>query len=1403
EFSKSSECAGPADVSPGNRCSPGFFCPERSSLPQICTAGYYCDQYELAEPTGFYQARKGQPDCNACPAGSYCYTPELENWGVEAPQRCPPGHFCPPRTEFATQYKCPRGTFSNKEGLTSAAECDLCPPGQFCSQEGLVKSSGSCFPGFYCLRGTMYPNPTDGITGDICPMGKYCEAGSTADGESGGVCPGGFYCQAGTHSPVPCPITTFLNHSGGAECDVCPAGFYCIHGNGINPCPLGFYCPEGTGATISPCPAGTYGGRIGLKEENECLPCTGGFYCAQDGLPSPQGKCDLGHYCISGVNIPNPGPTQLFLGSGGKCGIGQQCPSGSVLPQPCPSGTYTEEEGLGQCRSCPAGYYCLLTLMIPELCLPGYYCLPGTEEATQYPCRPGTYNGRSGTSGVRNNITRWVGFAQQVITVHLDLPVQYRVMEGNTVQIQGLPCHRELPFHCHAREDLTKPTKARNHVTHVQQVSFVGSLMVLVGNCLNCVPQASSVQLALLWAQSIHVQRVHLALVLVEPMSQVVSPVHQVCIVLPMDSLILQDRVTLATTVLEVPSAQLLSSIWHVCHAGSTMPRPSDGIQGYVCPRGFRCPAGTINELPCKAGTYNPSSGAGICLPCPAGAVCANSSTVEPAACPRGYYCLSRTTFPLPCPEGTYNTLDGASSAAGHFCPEGSGFPIPCPAGKYQPNKHSDVCIPCRAGFYCEETATVKQILCPPHFYCPEGTQIPFPCQSGTFTPGQTSGLKEERECIPCPTGTYCSRGKIQGFCAAGYFCLAGSYTSTPQGRLPNATNDLDLCFYCPKGTEAAKACPANTIRLLPGGRQLEECQPCPPGHLCKEGDPVLYRCPAGYFCDGVIQAPFQFPAGPQKCPIYTYSNVSGAASQAACQPCPPGYHCKETGLSTYENDLCPLGYWCPGKGGLAFCPGGTLGNQAGAAFYKDCQPCPPGYYCPDPRETGQPNIIGVSCRAGYECPAGSVAEIPCRPGSYCSPMTGNATVCPGGYFCPQGSPTYMTPEQLCVFPYYCPANSSSMLPCDGGYMPVNVAGLRDSLEKACLICEAGTYRKGSAAELHCNTCPAAFHCPAGSENYLSHPCPIGYYCSEMTRFPVPCPPGTYGNTSHAKQHSECYPCPKNMFNHMFAQRACFPCGSTSYSGQGSRTCKCRGFNRAFQESDGSCICKTGYVYYNEADQKSSNSNSDLDCYPEVNDRCSVGEARLASTRRCVLPEHHNCTPACGKYGGKLDVELGICHCNKYITAEELCDRVCMAGILNISASSLSTGELVLTIQNGPGVTRDHKNWIVVDVLGPDEHVSDSPRVLFILFEPAGIFGLILSGKNLVDMFLTETERPVIFQNPRFFTKTASYLQRTISTGMNGEIPKIPNPVVCLRPHDLILFKLSIHQSSECRSSVI
>lgn len=52
------------------------------------------------------------------------------------------------------------------------------PAGSYCLRPGLVAVSGPCHAGFHCTRGASVPNPTDGITGDLCPPGHFCPQGS-------------------------------------------------------------------------------------------------------------------------------------------------------------------------------------------------------------------------------------------------------------------------------------------------------------------------------------------------------------------------------------------------------------------------------------------------------------------------------------------------------------------------------------------------------------------------------------------------------------------------------------------------------------------------------------------------------------------------------------------------------------------------------------------------------------------------------------------------------------------------------------------------------------------------------------------------------------------------------------------------------------------------------------------------------------------------------------------------------------------------------------------------------------------------------------------------------------------------------------------------------------------------
>ena len=90
-----------------------------------------------------------------CPAGFYC----LNN--TVSPITCPPGSYCPERTEFSTQFLCPTGTYSNITGIFEKSECSSCPPGYSCEIEGLTAPSRQCYGGFFCGSGSSTPMPSD------------------------------------------------------------------------------------------------------------------------------------------------------------------------------------------------------------------------------------------------------------------------------------------------------------------------------------------------------------------------------------------------------------------------------------------------------------------------------------------------------------------------------------------------------------------------------------------------------------------------------------------------------------------------------------------------------------------------------------------------------------------------------------------------------------------------------------------------------------------------------------------------------------------------------------------------------------------------------------------------------------------------------------------------------------------------------------------------------------------------------------------------------------------------------------------------------------------------------------------------------------------------------------------
>ena len=95
-------------------CTPGHYCPERSSEEEQC-------------PEGYYQPFPNQVDENACAkciSGYFCDTHELTN-----PISCPANYFCPSFEEDGEinrggiQHPCPKGTYSLSQNLRTESEC--------------------------------------------------------------------------------------------------------------------------------------------------------------------------------------------------------------------------------------------------------------------------------------------------------------------------------------------------------------------------------------------------------------------------------------------------------------------------------------------------------------------------------------------------------------------------------------------------------------------------------------------------------------------------------------------------------------------------------------------------------------------------------------------------------------------------------------------------------------------------------------------------------------------------------------------------------------------------------------------------------------------------------------------------------------------------------------------------------------------------------------------------------------------------------------------------------------------------------------------------------------------------------------------------------------------------------
>ncbi|VDK85251.1 unnamed protein product [Onchocerca ochengi] len=227
----------------------------------------------------------------------------------------------------------------------------------------------------------------------------------------------------------------------------------------------------------------------------------------------------------------------------------------------------------------------------------------------------------------------------------------------------------------------------------------------------------------------------------------------------------------------------------------------------------------------CEMGTVNVRN---LCVPCAPGSFYDSTTRTCKLCMIDEYQPRAAQSSCLPCPRGYITTAPGSAllTDCKNVCEAGSMFNIssgscePCGFGFYQSVSGAFNCIPCGVGkTTLKETSTAEDEC---RDECPDGEHLTqagvcLPCPQGTY---RTRGV--HKSCVDCPPGTttegtasvrrmQCNTPK----CSAGQFLV----TTTKQ------------CQFCPRGTfqneeiqTVCKLCPSDHTTAAQGATQASQC---------------------------------------------------------------------------------------------------------------------------------------------------------------------------------------------------------------------------------------------------------------------------------------------------------------------------------------------------------------------------------------------------------------------------------------------------------------------------------------------------------------------------------------------------------------------------------------------------
>ena len=441
------------------------------------------------------------------------------------------------------------------------------------------------------------------------------------------------------------------------------------------------------------------------------------------------------------------------------------------------------------------------------------------------------------------------------------------------------------------------------------------------------------------------------------------------------------------------------------CSAGSYCEGPGPMLD---CRAGYVSSGGASACSPTTAGEYASADGTG-----PSGSAAGDgdwslAGDIEARSCEAGYYCASGTK--TECSEGSYCAAGSSSESAlgGGYVQDEAGlwYQKPCPAGYECPAGAGSAPSEVSTGSWAKQgTSDASTNACADGYACPGGSTGPYgeACPLGQYTVDGST----ETGCEACPNGKYCMQA-TRNNCPVGFFCdntdtddnslmkrcPAGSYRATEEAENEGECTLCDAGFGCtvPGASATTAACGAGYFCITGSPTTTPQEDMTISGSVC-ETYVVGSTAPAG--CTGAICPPGYYcekeSAEPSLCPAGTFSNELGARTDGSCITCTEGYYCPTSSPRT----ACEAGEYCP-EGATDACNG-----AAGCTVEK--QTADPGYF------TLEAFPDQVRCEPGtYQADSGQGDCDACDVGAYCDvPGMDAVTTCLEGHDCSAGSVVY------------------------------------------------------------------------------------------------------------------------------------------------------------------------------------------------------------------------------------------------------------------------------------------------------------------------------------------------------------------------------------------------------------